>query len=382
MEYDAFPSDIELIKLVQGIYRNLKQKAKRDNRITEDITKLLNNYFEIKIIKVIDHYYEAGYLQFILSENETADSYSTDISVYEFQFKKLRKEDYKNEKEYKWDEFHLQGANESFYDELLEPECDLNFYIPNSLLNQDIYFISEYIHNKFLLAESFSGLNLQQKVSMTRIQSILQKNKKKLITQISNLKSGDLNEKEKGIVIAEFFELLGYETLCIDELREETFTQLNNVQNVDVVAFSFSTQSILLIEEKKKFAKQDYYKIKTLPFIFRIFPFLGKQHQWFVSCLIIGKCDEKIKKDFEVMEENVKIIFWESDEFINKFLFFLNLKTEDFISSQPYRRKVEDVVDETTGIVSFYDLFPQPSNYEKEYKWMMKELVGKAAKLF
>jgi len=376
MDYNAFPSDIELINLIQGIYRNLKQRALRYHRITEDVAKLLNNYFEIKIIKIIDHYYESGYIQFLLYKNETTDSYSTEISVNEFQFKKLRKEDYKNKEEYELDEFHLQVANESFYDELLEPECDLNFYIPNSLLNQDAYFLSEYILNKFLLAESFSGLNLQQKVSMTRFQSILQKNKRKLITQISSLKSGDLNEKEKGIVIAEFFELLGYETLCIDELKEETFPQLNNVQDVDVVAFSFSTQSILLIEEKKKFTKKEYYKIKTLPFIFRIFPFLGEKHQWFVSCLIIGKCDESIKKDFAVMEKDVKLIFWELDEFIDKFEFFLNLKTEDFISPQPYKRKIEDMVDEKTGTTSFYDLFPQPSNYEKEYKWTLKELIG------
>jgi len=159
----------------------------------------------------------------------------------------------------------------------------------------------------------------------------------------------DKNEKEKGMIIAEFFKLLGYETLCIDELKEETFPKLNNIQDVDVVAFSFSTQSLVLIEQKRKFEKKDYYKLKTLPFILKVFPSLGKEQQWFVSYLILGKCDDSIKKDFTIMEKDIKLIFWELEEFINKFRYFLNLESKDFISPQPNKRKIEDVIDKETG---------------------------------
>ena len=366
MDMNYFPDKDTLIDLVGNINRNLRIKARKEEKTTEMIIHLLQNRYKIFVRKVDDQY-QGRWIDLIFCASKETDTVSPRVWEEHFSLK----ENYTEEEL----EIGLPDRDhylfvQSLYDKVVFPEIhglpvpDFILTIPCFLLNAPTQFIIDYLMDRYFRGERFNGLRYQKGIGKLRVRAMSNETREGLKRQLQTIGTRE-NEKIKGKLIGECFRLLGFEVLVIDELKEtSTYSKLKELKDVDVIAISYATQGLILIEEKPKFKTDDYLKLEALHSMLKIFPFLGKAQHWRVSYLIVARTAGIIQAEITEIAENKNVIFWTPDKFRKTFLplFDFTITTERRINWS-----WEDLASSNVA-----------PNYDSIYDDIMYKLLGKA----
>lgn len=360
---NIFLEDIEILDLVRKIYANLKKRAKKETRASQQVLRLLQNRFEI-VLRKIDDTFRGGVLDLLFYKNQDADSVNPNIILHDYSKRNYTEEEW----EFGVPDSDHEDFQRFLYDTSHFPEIhglsepDFILVIPCFLLSApNLSFIVDYILDKNFRIERFKGLDYQRTIGKLRIQALNNDLRTFLSTESGKIGTSQISEVEKGNLIGEYFRLLGFEVLIIDVLKETpVYAKLKNIQDVDVIAISYATQGLILIEEKPKFQKKDSYKLKSLQFLLQVFPFLGRPENWRVTYLLIGRTSGLLAAELTEIAKDENVVFWTPDTFKKNLSLLLdpNLELKSTIRFDRSR-------------------FNQP-NYNRIYSNSMRNFLGDA----
>ncbi len=351
--YIEFPSDTELLTLINNVYSQLKKDFQNKKIHTPEMAHFQSNNFTINLTKVTDEYRNEASLNLSFRKRRLTDLINPNIQERKFQFDRTILNSLKDEFEAGDYEHQASQENQIFYeyfhgdhytDRKYSP--DYNIWVPNFLLKGKSKFIADFIFSRYFERSKFDGAKFQKNTGIIRFMALSPEEKSDLANRVKNLhskNSADPNhELVKGKVVGKFFYLFGFEYLVTDHWKKmEEYKKYATKRDVDGVVYSFATQSLILIEEIGHFTKDHWHKLETLPNMFELFPFLGEPSHWKITYLIIAPASEIIRNEVTALYKNKNVVFWNLKTFKKHFLSLLspNLKIKK-VPTQGFRINV------------------------------------------